>query len=322
MAMKILTAAMSVILLSATASMPRSQNPPSWVEVSPDEEFFKVQMPQQPRQEQLKNTYGQLHLSGRIYAASAADSTSYALWSFVDLNYSAHPAQDSQAYLDACADLVWESLLKPLRDKLPKDKESVARMTYRSEISNGPLPGREYLIALGDLTGATRFYTADARIYVLVILSGAPRATETENFFTSFIMKTRLPGAATLAADPLVGSDNRNVPNPTVDVGAGGPDYNRVFAPRETTEKTRILSKAEPRYTESARKYGVQGTVVLRAVFSKEALVTNIKVVKGLPHGLTQSAIAAAKGIEFTPASKDGHPVSQYMQLEYNFNLY
>ena len=32
--------------------------------------------------------------------------------------------------------------------------------------------------------------------------------------------------------------------------------------------------------------------------------------------------IAAAKGIRFVPATKDGHPVSMWMELQYNFNLY
>lgn len=320
--MKILTTALSLVLFSVSPSMVSGQDRASWVEVSPGDELFKVQMPQQPRQEQQRNTYGQLNVSGRTYTAIAVDATSYTVWSFVNLNYAAHPSQDSQAYLDACADLVWESLLKPFRDKLPKDKAVVARMTYRSEISNGPLPGREYLITLGDAAGVTRFYTEDARIYVLTVLSSAPAAAETESFFKSFMMKPRLPVAATLDADPLPGSDKKNVSDSGIGVGSGDPDYNRVFASRETTERARILSKAEPSYTESARKYGVQGTVILRAVLSKEGRVTNIKIVRGLPHGLTQAGIAAAERIEFTPAIKDGHPVSQYIQLEYNFNLY
>ena len=41
-----------------------------------------------------------------------------------------------------------------------------------------------------------------------------------------------------------------------------------VLAPREVTTKTRVLSKPEPSYTETARQKGVVGTVVLRAVFS------------------------------------------------------
>ncbi|MBD0373542.1 MAG: energy transducer TonB, partial [Pyrinomonadaceae bacterium] len=47
-----------------------------------------------------------------------------------------------------------------------------------------------------------------------------------------------------------------------------------------------------------------------------------IRAVKGLPDGLTEKAIAAARQIKFVPAQKDGRNVSQYIQIEYNFNLY
>jgi hypothetical protein len=37
---------------------------------------------------------------------------------------------------------------------------------------------------------------------------------------------------------------------------------------------------------------------------------------------LTERAIAAARQIKFSPATKDGHAVSMYIELQYNFNLY
>src|SRR5947209_12089767 len=105
--------------------------------------------------------------------------------------------------------------------------------------------------------------------------------------------------------------------------GNNGEDYaNRIFNPKDVTVKARILSRPEPQYTEEARKNQVSGTVVLRAVFSSGGQVTNIRTVSGLPYGLTERAIAAARMIRFSPAMKDGHAVSQYIQIEYNFNLY
>jgi len=104
--------------------------------------------------------------------------------------------------------------------------------------------------------------------------------------------------------------------------GGGGTDYNKVFSGKEVSTKARVLSKPEPQYTEEARKNQVTGTVVLRAVFTSGGQVTQIRAVSGLPNGLTERAIAAARLIRFTPATKDGHAVSMYIQLEYNFNLY
>jgi TonB family protein len=104
--------------------------------------------------------------------------------------------------------------------------------------------------------------------------------------------------------------------------GGGGTDYNKVFNPKDVTQKAHILTKPEPTYTEEARKNQVTGTVVLRAILSSSGQVTGIVPVSRLGDGLTEKAIAAARQIKFVPASKDGHPVSMYVQLEYNFNLY
>jgi len=100
------------------------------------------------------------------------------------------------------------------------------------------------------------------------------------------------------------------------------PDPNRVYTGREVSEKARVVSKPQPSYTEEARPKQIAGTVVLKVVFSARGTVENIRVVSGLPYGLTERAIEAARSIRFTPAKKDGVAVSMWMQLEYNFNLY
>jgi TonB family protein len=104
--------------------------------------------------------------------------------------------------------------------------------------------------------------------------------------------------------------------------GGGGEDYNRTFQPREVTRKAVITSKPEPSFTEEARKNNVTGLVKLRLVLSSGGSVTNISVIKGLPDGLTEKAIAAARQIRFQPAQKDGRAVSQWITIEYNFNIY
>jgi len=104
--------------------------------------------------------------------------------------------------------------------------------------------------------------------------------------------------------------------------GGGGTDYNKIFSGKDVNTKARVLSKPEPQYTEEARKNQITGTVILRAVFTSGGQVANISARSGLPYGLTERAIAAARQIKFVPATKDGHAVSMYIQLEYNFNLY
>ena len=95
----------------------------------------------------------------------------------------------------------------------------------------------------------------------------------------------------------------------------------KIYTPKDVTVKARILSKPEPPYTDEARTNQVSGTVVLKVIFSAYGRVIGIRVVSGLPAGLTEAAIRAARQIRFIPALKDGKPVSMYAQLEYTFSI-
>lgn len=59
-----------------------------------------------------------------------------------------------------------------------------------------------------------------------------------------------------------------------------------------------------------------------RAVFSSAGTVEHILVLRSLPDGLTEEAVRVAKQIKFTPATKDGKPISMIMELQYNFSFY
>jgi len=95
-----------------------------------------------------------------------------------------------------------------------------------------------------------------------------------------------------------------------------------VLTYKDVTRKAVINHKPEPSYTYDARRNEVTGTVRLRLVLAADGTVRDITPLTTLPDGLTEMAVAAAREIEFTPAWKDGHAVSQYVTVEYNFNIY
>ncbi|MBA3712158.1 MAG: energy transducer TonB [Pyrinomonadaceae bacterium] len=99
-------------------------------------------------------------------------------------------------------------------------------------------------------------------------------------------------------------------------------DLKRVFTVNELKQRAVLLSKPTPSYSEEARLNNASGTVRLNLVLGADGEVSNITVVNGLPYGLTEQAIEAARQIRFTPAQKDGRPVSQYATVEYSFNVY
>lgn len=104
--------------------------------------------------------------------------------------------------------------------------------------------------------------------------------------------------------------------------GRMGGENQGIFRQVELMQKAVITFKPEPGFTEEARKNNTTGTVRLRAVLGADGRVRHIAVVKRLPDGLTDKCIAVARRIRFTPAQVDGAPVSQYVVLEYNFNIY
>ena len=103
------------------------------------------------------------------------------------------------------------------------------------------------------------------------------------------------------------------------DMSIGG---GRSIEPMSNSLKPTILYKEKAKYTEEARQNKIQGIVILNVVFTADGRITSIKVVRGLPDGLTEKAIEAAQKIRFQPAVKAGQPVSVRGNLEFSFNLY
>ncbi|HEV2864794.1 MAG TPA: TonB family protein [Pyrinomonadaceae bacterium] len=95
-----------------------------------------------------------------------------------------------------------------------------------------------------------------------------------------------------------------------------------VFTGDEVDTKAVIHAKPLPTYTERAREHGTRGVVRVRIVLGADGRVQHPLVVRSLPDGLSELAVAAARKVRFTPAVKDGKPVSTAVMLEYAFNTY
>ncbi len=82
-----------------------------------------------------------------------------------------------------------------------------------------------------------------------------------------------------------------------------------------------VIDRAEPKYTESARNARVSGIVVVEAIIGKDGRVQDVKVVKGLPMGLSAEAEAAVRRWRFKPGTLNGSPVATIFNLTVNFKL-
>jgi TonB family protein len=95
----------------------------------------------------------------------------------------------------------------------------------------------------------------------------------------------------------------------------------RVASAKDADEGAEITKKPAPDYTREARRNGIQGFVKLRVLLSSNGEVSRVRVVKGLPAGLTENAIRAACKIQFKPATKNGQAIAMWLTAEYAFRL-
>jgi TonB family protein len=130
------------------------------------------------------------------------------------------------------------------------------------------------------------------------------------------------PADAPKGKDGLHGGSKPKYEKPS---GGGGGgccgDGDGVEVARGSLRPT-ITYREKAKYTEEARQHNLQGTVVLSVIFGADGGLHNIRVLRGLPDGLTEKAIEAARNIRFRPAVRNGVPISVRMTLEFNFALY
>ncbi|SRR5216684_2031114 len=81
------------------------------------------------------------------------------------------------------------------------------------------------------------------------------------------------------------------------------------------------INRAKPDYTDAARKGRVTGVVVVEAIVNKQGEVEQVKVLKGLPLGLSEQAVEAVKKWRFHPGTLNGQPVEVIFDLTVNFTL-
>jgi protein TonB len=81
------------------------------------------------------------------------------------------------------------------------------------------------------------------------------------------------------------------------------------------------IHRTDPQYPDLARKSRVAGVVILEAIIDKDGNVDQVKVLKGLPMGMSEAAEQAVKQWKFKPGTLNGEPVDVIFNLTVNFTL-
>jgi len=90
----------------------------------------------------------------------------------------------------------------------------------------------------------------------------------------------------------------------------------------EVTKMPLPVGHCTGKYTEEARQAGLEGKVILDVLVGEDGRVREVRVVKGLPHGLSEAAVRAAKACRYTIGEKSGQPVPVWLhQIKVTFAL-
>lgn len=204
-----------------------------------------------------------------------------------------------------------------------------AEMYSVGDVARVSFNGRKYAVKLSTSDDAppARVYICLTKkhAYVLEIVGAADDHPAVQKFLTSFTLPDKPAGLTikddrveAVASAPTPSTEQHGLDKTGVNGMAGQP----AFSMKEVERKAYIVSKPTPDYTNAARDSHVTGEVMVRMVLTTDGHVTNITPIKHLGKGLTEQAILAARHVKFIPAMKDGHLVSQYVIVSYNFNIY
>jgi len=115
------------------------------------------------------------------------------------------------------------------------------------------------------------------------------------------------------------------LPTPDVDFAIPeappAPEPDGPIHPTGEVVKPVKVHAPQPKYTEVARVAKIQGTVILSSVVDRQGRVTRVKVLKGLPMGLSEAAVEAVQKWRFKPATLAGRPIEVYYNLTVTFTL-
>jgi len=208
-----------------------------------------------------------------------------------------------------------DTFVGEFRKSLPRHQsKGSSELRFDREINLNNFPGKRYRVKFyNGIEGIVDFYMTNKHVYIVEVAGGDESNPSIQRFLKSFSLDENVLGKE--EARPILPAITSSEPRTSqVD--------NQIFSSKKVTHPAFAISRPEPFYTEVARRNQVIGTVVLKAVLASSGKVTNIEVIRELEYGLTEKALEAASKLKFIPAVKDGKFVSQYVQIEYNFNLY
>jgi len=98
------------------------------------------------------------------------------------------------------------------------------------------------------------------------------------------------------------------------------PAEEEIFEFFAVEEQPEILQSVVPEYPEAAKRVGIAGTVLVKALVGKDGTVEKAEAVRG-PKELYEAAVKAARATTFKPAKQNDMPVRCWVQIPFRFTM-
>ncbi len=103
--------------------------------------------------------------------------------------------------------------------------------------------------------------------------------------------------------------------------GEGGGFGGGQYRPGAWDIEPVLVEEVEPNYPAQAIEHSVRGELIVQVLVKIDGSTTVLRVLKSLPHGCVDAAVAAANQWRWKPALKDGQPVEAAAIITFDFDL-
>lgn len=311
-----------------TITPPSPSSTSNWETLQPENEEFAVLMPKGSSFETSKEPYHKMEISSRTYLSQVPNGPTLAVVSLSGIK--SNPAmytetQRVNSYVDAFKKLFTPKLKKTAPPKL----HFVRNKTLMGHI------GREYSMAVGDLSGTVHAFATRKRFYALVYLHTKKDDAMQEEFLSSF----KLPERIDTPAQPSQVANNPPSAPPAQQTESDAP---QTTSPGKADQPATAETKPEaPSNAEASAKRPVNGGVLNgKAIFLPKPIhpagveatgvvvieVTideygNVSATRALsgPTPLQPAAMEAARQARFTPTYLMGEAVKVRGVITFSF---
>lgn len=83
-----------------------------------------------------------------------------------------------------------------------------------------------------------------------------------------------------------------------------------------------FIYTVKPEFSQEAKTAKIAGKVTVNLIVDQNGMPTNLRIFRGIGHGLDENAVEAVSKYRFKPAMEHGKPVPVEINIDINFKIF